>query len=55
MYVQLITTLRYARMLKGLLMMMMIRQTFVSIIKLTVVIKVDMIVIKWPNITYNGH
>jgi len=34
---------------------MMMRQTLVSIIKLTVVIKVDMIKLKWPNITYNGH
>jgi hypothetical protein len=53
MYVQLITPLSYARMLKGLMMIM--RQTLVSIIKLIVVIKVDMIKLKWTNITYNVH
>jgi len=40
-------------MLKWLMMMM--RQTLVSIIKLIVVIKVDIIELKWLNITYNGH
>jgi len=34
---------------------MIMRQTFVSIIKIIEVIKVDMIKLKWPDITYNGH